>query len=77
MSWYDSFMRKKWKTAWRAPYLCLFWTLRKERNRKSFNDVEQLDQAIKFYFISRFLDWVRVYIEDHLVSKFVDCINFK
>ena len=41
-----------------AP-LCLFWTLWKERNGRTFNDVEQSDQAIKSAFLYTFGNWAR------------------
>ena len=40
------------------------WTLWKERNRRSFKDIERLDQAIKSVIMSTYLEWVRVYILD-------------
>ena len=44
------------------------WTLWKQRNRRAFNDIERSNQSIKYIFIYIFVNWVRMYIEDHIVS---------
>ena len=36
-----------------------------EQNGRTFNDVERSDQAIKYFFLYNFVNWVRAYIEDH------------
>ena len=53
LGWHSNFMGKngKKKLIYKTPSLCLFWTLRKERNRRSSNDTEQSDQTIKFEFL--------------------------
>lgn len=72
LDWHNSFVGKKWKKAWRTT-LCLWWSIWKERNR-AFNDVKQSDQAIKFVFIYTFVNWAKVYIEDHTFSM-LDFVN--
>lgn len=44
----------------------LWW--RESNNRRAFNDVERSDQAIKSIFMYTFVNWCRVYIEDHTLS---------
>ena len=41
---------------------------RESNNRRAFNDVERSDQAIKSIFMFTFVNWGRVYIEDHSLS---------
>ena len=61
-----------------AP-LYLLLTLWKERNKRTFNDVEQSDQAIKSTFLYTFGNYDRVYINDHtmLILDFVDWLSLK
>lgn len=44
-------MGKKRRNAWRAAPLCFFWAIWKEKNCKSFENIEQLDQAFKSLFL--------------------------
>ena len=55
------------------------WILWKERNKRTFNDVEQFDQTIKSYFLYTFVNWVSVYIVDHtmFILDFVDRLSLK
>lgn len=59
-----------------AALLCLFWM---ERNKRSFKDIEQFDQTIKYSFMCTFLDWVRVNIDDHSLTMigFLDWLSSK
>ena len=75
LNWHDVFVGKKREKAWRAALLCLMWTLWKERNERAFNDIEQLDQALKHSFLYTLVNWVRVFIEDHTLSM-IDFINW-
>ena len=72
-------MGKRRAKVWRAVPLCLMWTLWKERNGRTFNDAKRVDQAIKYSFLYYFVNWVRVYIEDHTLSlvDFIDCLFIK
>ena len=40
-----------------------------------FNDVKRFDQTIKSLFMYTFVNWVRVYIEDHILF-IIDFINW-
>ena len=79
LGWHGSFVGKKREKAWRAALLYLMWTIWKERNRKAFDEVERNDQEIKSIFLYTFVDWVRVYIEEHTFSliDFVDWLAIK
>ena len=79
LGWHGPFVAKKRKNAWRAAPLCLMWTLWKERNERVFNNVERSDQLIKSLFMYTFVNWVRVYIEDHTTSMidFIDWLLVK
>ena len=65
LGWHGSFVGKKREKAWRAAPLCLLWTIWKERNRRAFEDVERNDQEITSIFLYTFMNWARVYIEEH------------
>ena len=68
-------MSKRKEKAWRAASLCLMWTLWKERNERVFNDMEQFNQALKLSFLYTFVNWGRVYLEDHYLSM-IDFIEW-
>ena len=65
ISWHRAFGSKRREKTWRAAPLCLMWTLWKERNENVFNDIEQSDQALKNSFLYTFVNWARVFLEDH------------
>ena len=50
------------------------WTLWMERNERVFNDNERFDQAIRHSFLYTFVNWARVYLEDH-TSSMLDFIE--
>ncbi|RVX12696.1 putative ribonuclease H protein [Vitis vinifera] len=79
LGWHGSFVGKKREKAWRAALLYLMWTIWKERNRKAFDEVERNDQEIKSIFLYTFVNWARVYIEEHTFSliDFVDWLAIK
>ena len=79
LGWHGSFVGKKREKAWRAAPLCLMWIIWKERNRRAFDDIERNDQDIKSIFLYTFVNWIRVYIEDHTLSliDFVDWLATK
>lgn len=64
LNWAWIFCRDKNRKRLRGSPLVCVWTLWKERNSRSFKDIEQLDQAIKSVIMSTYLEWVRVYILD-------------
>ena len=72
-------MGKKRKNARRVAPLCLMWTLWKERNGRAFNNIERFDQSIKSLFMYTFVNWGRVYIENHTISiiDFIDWLLVK
>ena len=55
LSWRGSFVRRKCKKVWRAALLCIFWTLWKERNRREFENTEQLVHSLKSLFMIKLL----------------------
>ena len=55
LSWHNHSVGKRRKKHV-APF-CLFWTIRKERNRRAFQNVELLDQELKFSFLCNLLEW--------------------
>ena len=79
LGWNGAFVGKRRAKAWRDGPLCLMWTLWKERNGRAFNDVEWADQTIKYSFLYNFVNWARVYMEDHALSMadFVDWLFVK
>ncbi|RVX21349.1 putative mitochondrial protein [Vitis vinifera] len=74
LGWHGSFVGKKKEKAWRVAPLCLMWTIWKDRNRRAFDDIERNDHNIKSIFLYTFVNWIRVYIEEHTLSliDFVD-----
>ena len=75
LGWHGSFVGKKREKAWRAAPFCLIWTIWKERNRRVFDDIERNDQDIKSIFLYTFVNWARVYIEEHTLSL-IDFVNW-
>ena len=72
-------MGKKMEKAWRVAPICLIWTIWKERNRRALDDIERNDQDIKSIFLYTFVNWARVYIEEHTLYliDFVDWLATK
>ena len=75
IGWHGAFVSKRKKKAWRVASLCLMWTLWKERKERVFNDMERFDQALKLSFLYTFVNWGRVYLEDHYLSM-IDFIEW-
>ena len=67
-------MSKRREKAWRTASLYLMWTLWMKRNERVFNDNERFDQAIRHSFLYTFVNWARVYLEDH-TSSMLDFIE--
>ncbi|RVW24487.1 putative ribonuclease H protein [Vitis vinifera] len=78
LGWHVLLWAKKGESLESCP-LCLMWTIWKERNRRVFDDIERNDQDIKSIFLYTFVNWIRVYIEDHTLSliDFVDWLATK
>ena len=70
IAWHGASVSKGNEKAWRAAPFCLMWTLWRERNERVFNDNERTDQALKLSFLYTFVNWGRVYLEDHSLSLF-------
>ena len=45
-------MGKKRKKALKTAPLCMVWALWRERNRRIFDNFENTDQTINFFFVS-------------------------
>ena len=77
LGWHGSFVGRKWKKVWRAAHLCLFWTIWKERNRKSFENVELSIQRLKYLFLCNLLTWTKLFIGERLMSliDFIDWLG--
>ena len=68
LSLLGSFVGKKRKKTWKVALLFLFWTIWRERNRRTFDICESLVQTIINSFLYLFLNWVSLYIEDGSLS---------
>ena len=55
LSWNRVLVGKKRKKAWKVAPLCIFWSIRRERNRRAFEDKECLDQTFKSFFFFVFI----------------------
>ena len=61
-------MGKKCKTIWMTTPLCLFWTLRRERNRVVFENGVTFSQRIKANFLSNLWTQANLYSFDNTNS---------
>ena len=75
LRWQGSFIGRKRKKVWRATSLCLFWTIWKERNKRSFENMELSIQRFKFLFLCSLLSWTNMLIE-HTSMSLVDFIDW-
>ena len=75
LSWNGVPIGKKRKKAWKVAPLCIFWSIWRERNRRTFEDRESLDQTFKSSFLYLFWDWVRVYMGDS-ISSLIDFVDW-
>ena len=78
LEWSGSFIGRKQKKVWGAAPLCLFWTIWKEGNRRSFDNEEFSDQRLKPVFLSNFLSSSNLYIVEGPMSllTFVNWLGF-
>ena len=75
LGWHSYFVGRKRKKVWRAAPLCFFWTIWKERNRRSFENVEFSIQRLKYLFLCNLLTWTKLFIGERLMS-IVDFIDW-
>ena len=64
LAWQGAAVGKKRKRIWLAAPLCLFWTLRRARNRLVFGNEGTTDQKIKANFVTNLWAWANVYRDD-------------
>ena len=57
-----------------AAPLCLFWTIWKEINRRSFENMELFIQRLKCLFLCNLLTWTKLFIGERLmfIVDFID-----
>lgn len=60
-----------------GPLLYVYFGDWKERNQRALEDLEQFEQAIICSFTNTFLEWVRLYVDDHSLTiiGFVDWLS--
>ena len=68
-------MGRKREKAWRAAPLCIFWTIRKKRNQREFEDQEMSNQSLKSSFLNNLATWTQVYINGSSLSL-IDCVGW-
>ena len=79
LSWNGSCVKKKRMKALRLAPLCFFWIIWKEKNQKTFENIEKGNRVIKCTFMYIFLEWVRLCIDDSSLSTmdFIDWLSSK
>ena len=50
---------KHFTDVWNLGPLCLTWTLRRERNRRTFEDLESFESHLVESFATTFFEWSR------------------
>lgn len=55
---------------WGVASMWSFWTIWKKRNCRSFENVEQRDQALEILLLSSLL-WTRKFVDEAFMSLFV------
>ena len=68
-------MGKRQKKVWRAAPLCLFWTIRKIKNKRAFKIEEQSVQGLKYTFLCNLWDWPRLFLS-YGPSSIVDLVDW-
>ena len=68
-------MGKRQKKVWRAATLCLFWTIRKIKNKRAFKIEEQSVQGLKYTFLCNLWDWPRLFLS-YGPSSIVDLVDW-
>ena len=76
LGWHGSFMRKKRKKAPATP-LCLFWTVWKERNSRTFDNEGRSIQGLKSSFACNLWAWCKLHLVPSPLSfvDFVECLG--
>jgi hypothetical protein len=59
-SWWNGLSRHS-SDIWNMVPICLMWTIWKERNQRTFEDVSRLDSQLLEGFIQTLFDWSRVW----------------
>ena len=74
--------RVTWLFCWKKAEeslepLCLFWTIWKEKSRRSINNVESSVQKLKFLFLCSLLSWTNLFIENStmFIKDFIDWLG--
>ena len=76
LGWHRSLLGESEKV-WKATPLWIFWTLWKERNKRSFENVELFVQRLKILFMCNLLTWTKLFISKSSVSiiDFIDWLG--
>ena len=71
---HSSFVGRKQKKVWGATPLCLFWIIWKEKNRRSFENMELFDHRLKVLFLYILFSWSKLFIGEKSLSllDFID-----
>ena len=70
LGWHDSSIGRKQKKVWGVAFLCLFWTIWKERNKRLFENKEFFDQRLKFLILCNLLSWTKLFIDESSIFFF-------
>ena len=62
LRWHGSFMSEKWKVAPHVAPICLFWTIWKKRNSRSFENEKYSSQELKHFFFYYLWVWFKLFI---------------
>ena len=59
LGWHGSFVRKNQLKVWKVAPLCIFWSVRKERNNIDFENRDLSIQRLKKSFACRLWNWFK------------------
>ena len=70
-------MGEKHKKVWRVAFLCLFWTVWRERNRVTFDNAVFFENRLKSSFICNLWGWSNVHSGgiDRSLLDFLTCLG--
>ena len=68
LGWKGSFVGGKRSMIWKSVFLCIFWTVWKERNRIAFKNGSLAVQRLKHSFVSTLWGWNSLYIGEETSS---------